>query len=58
MAKRITITPGNLLQRVSPLLQGKFAKMAAEIMIEEGRKAEILQLVTGVSLKDLTGGSR
>lgn len=58
MAKRITITPRELLLRyVPPRWQGKFAEMAAEIMIDEGRIAEILQLVTGLRLVDLSGES-
>jgi len=57
MANRISITPRDRLRLIPKRWQGKFAEMSAEIIIQEGRHADVLQKVSGLSLSDLSGES-
>lgn len=55
MTKRLSVTPRQGLLRVPPQLRRKFIEAACEILIEEGRMAEVLLKISGLTLEDLTG---
>jgi hypothetical protein len=54
MTKRLSVTPRQGLLRVPPQLRRKFIETACEILIEEGRMAEVLLKISGLTLEDLT----
>jgi len=57
MAKRISFTPGDQLRLIPGSWQAKFASESAETLIREGRRGEVLQTISGLSLADLKGES-
>lgn len=51
--RRITIAPKKGLLDVPKELQSKFAVAAAELLILEGRRAEVLSIISGLTASDL-----
>ncbi len=54
--RRITITPKEGLLGVPKELQSKFAVAAAELLISEGRRADVLSIISGLTASDLIEG--
>lgn len=55
-ARRITITPREGLSGVPKKLQSRFAEVAAEILISDGRSADVYSAFLGLTASDLTEG--
>ena len=55
MVKRISITPKEGLLKVPQIWRRKFAEAASEVLILEGRYKEMMAIISGLTLADLTG---